>query len=465
MVVVGGGLGGLAAALFSARRGHEVVLLERDAAPPEGSAEEDFRDWPRPGVPQARQSHNFLGLGCRVLSTEAPDVVDALLDRGAMRSDVAVAGRGADPDAGDFSLLARRLVFEGVVRRAVAEQPGVTLLTGVAVDGVLTHRDAHRNPIAVGVHTSGGDEIEADLVIDCSGRRSPTPEWLEEAGAEIPSSRVQECGFHYHTRFYRLRDGRGFPETDIPIIVSLDYATVMAFPGDNGTFSLSSSVSVEDPLRLKLRDPDRFDRFLDAVPTTAPWIEAGEPISDVHPMARIENRWRQLVDGDGRVVVGAMVLVGDSSMHTNPTFGRGVSLAFAQAQHLADTAEQVHAAPIAYVEAFEEWTAANLGVWFESQVAADGAALERLTAGMRGEHLPPSDNPISRFIAAMFALSATDPEVSRALARIAHLLMTPRDLFADAPLVGRINAYVEANPTPDQTPEGPTRREFEDLMA
>ena len=100
-------------------------------------------------------------------------------------------------------------------------------------------------------------------------------------------------------------------------------------------------------------------------------------------MARIENRWRRLVDGDGRPIVGGLVLVGDSSLHTNPTFGRGASLAFAQAQHLAATAEQVHADPVGYVHAFEDWTASHLGVWYESQVAADGAALERMTAGLR----------------------------------------------------------------------------------
>ena len=465
IVVIGGGLGGLAAALFSARRGHEVVLLERDEGPPEGTADDDFRQWDRPGVPQARQSHNFLGLGCAVLATEAPDVVDALLERGAMRTDVSVAGRGAEPGRGELSLLCRRLVFEAVVRRAVARQPGVTILTGVAADGLLIHRDHRAIPVAVGVRTGAGDEIDADLVVDCSGRRSPVPQWLEEGGAEVPSTRLQECGFHYHTRFYRLRDGQAFPDTAIPIITALDYATVMAFPGDNGTFSLSSSLSTEDPLRLKLRDPARFDRFLGTVPVTAPWIEAGAPISDVNPMARIENRWRRLVGADDRPVVGGLVLVGDSSLHTNPTFGRGVSLAFAQAQHLAATAEQVHTAPVGYVQAFEDWTAGHLGVWYESQVAADGAALERMSAGLRGEHLPPSDSPISRFIAAMFALSATDDEVSRALARVAHLLMTPPELFADGPLVGRINAYMEAHPTPDEPPAGPSRREFEDLMA
>jgi len=173
IVVVGGGLGGLAAALFSARRGHEVVLLERDQGPPEGTADDDFERWERPGVPQARQSHNFLGLSCAVLSAEAPDVIEALLERGAMRTDVSVGGRGADPDAGELSLLCRRLVYEAVVRRSVARQPGVTIRADVAAVGLLTHRAHHAIPIALGVSTDAGDDVEADLVVDSSGRRSP----------------------------------------------------------------------------------------------------------------------------------------------------------------------------------------------------------------------------------------------------------------------------------------------------
>ena len=351
-----------------------------------------------------------------------------------------------------------------MVRRAVARQPGVTILAGVAADGLVAQRAHDATPIARGVHTGTGDEIEADLVVDSSGRRSPVAQWLEEGGAEAPTTRVQECGFHYHTRFYRLRNGQAFPDTAIPIISALDYATVMAFPGDNGTFSLSSSgvdrgpaspaAARSGPVRSLPRDGTGHR----AVDRRRPADLRREPDGPHRePLAPPRRR-------DGRPVVGGLVLVGDSSLHTNPTFGRGVSLAFAQAQHLAATVEQVHADPVGYVQAFEDWTATHLGVWYESQVVADGAALERMTAGLRGEHLPPSDNPISRFIAAMFALSATDDEVSRALARIAHLLITPQELFADAR--GRPHQlYVEAHPTPDEPPAGPSRRQFEDLMA
>ena len=54
VIVVGGGLGGLAVTLLLARRGHRVTLVERDADAPRGSPDQLFSGWARPGVPQAQ---------------------------------------------------------------------------------------------------------------------------------------------------------------------------------------------------------------------------------------------------------------------------------------------------------------------------------------------------------------------------------------------------------------------------
>ena len=56
-------------------------------------------------------------------------------------------------------------------------------------------------------------------------------------------------------------------------------------------------------------------------------------------MTRLENRCRRLADADGPIA-GGVVLLGDSALHTNPTAGRGVSLAFARAQLLATTLDE-----------------------------------------------------------------------------------------------------------------------------
>ena len=147
----------MAAALLSARRGASVVLVERDADPVEGSPDADFDSWRRPAVPQARHSHAFLGLGTRVLGEEAPDVVAALRSRGV--SEVAASWRGRGRVEGVFNLLSRRLVFEAVLRRTVMAEPGVRMLVGDRVTGLVA--TPGRPPVVRGVRTAQSGQIDA----------------------------------------------------------------------------------------------------------------------------------------------------------------------------------------------------------------------------------------------------------------------------------------------------------------
>jgi len=60
IVIVGGSIAGLATALALSRMGQDVVVLEQDAPPPQGSTQDLFITWKRRGVPQLRHSHGFL---------------------------------------------------------------------------------------------------------------------------------------------------------------------------------------------------------------------------------------------------------------------------------------------------------------------------------------------------------------------------------------------------------------------
>jgi hypothetical protein len=75
-----------------------------------------------------------------VLSAEAPDVVDALLARGVMRADVAVAGRGADPDAAERA--AKRLAAEGWTWEQLVENYLADVKDRRARDTWLSYRTA-----------------------------------------------------------------------------------------------------------------------------------------------------------------------------------------------------------------------------------------------------------------------------------------------------------------------------------
>ena len=456
VIIAGGGFAGLSAALFMARRGHVVTVVERDGPPPGSSPDDDAHNWARPGAPQSHQSHLLLGRARRVLSKESPDVIDEFIARGIRQAPVAV---GAGLLDGEYFLMSRRLVAEATLRRIVEREPGVRILSGDAVVALQVEASGAIR-IATGVKLASGAVLTAPLVVDAGGRRSALPSWLALAGARSPIDQIQECGFFYTTRYFRIRPGCTAPTTRVPAAFALDYATVLAFGADNGTFSITATLSTHDPLRSRLRDPDCHTRFLKAVPTTAPWIAVGDPISDISTMSRIENRRRNLVDADGPII-GGVVALGDAALHTNPTLGRGISLAFWHAQHLAEVAGSAADDPVGFVQNFHNWTTEHLGVWFDTQVAADAAGLARLDAGLRGEHLPASVDPTSRFLAAAFVCAEHDPIVGNAVAAMVHLLKSPMEALGDSAVAGRTQQYLATNPDLERKPDVPSRREFE----
>lgn len=53
VVVVGGGIGGLCAALWLSTRGYNVTVLERDDTPTPETVEKAWSDWDRSGAPRS----------------------------------------------------------------------------------------------------------------------------------------------------------------------------------------------------------------------------------------------------------------------------------------------------------------------------------------------------------------------------------------------------------------------------
>jgi 2-polyprenyl-6-methoxyphenol hydroxylase-like FAD-dependent oxidoreductase len=311
-------------------------------------------------------------------------------------------------------------------------------------------------PVVTGVVTGTTDAIRGDLVVDAAGRRSPLPALLNARGTRSAVTTSQDCGLVYISRYYRLRPGCDYPRLDSPIMAALDWARAMAFPADNGTFALLATITARDPLRRQLCTEDGIARFHTAVPAIAPWVQAGQPVSKLRTMARLENRYRRLVDGDGPIV-GGLVLLGDSALHTNPTAGRGVSLAFAQAQHLATTLDKA-TDPLSYAVAFDAWTHTNIGAWYGPQAQADASLARRVQAAVDGKPSPPPD-PMERLRLAIFNASRTDAQVALPLRRMIHLVSLPQDVIGNGAVRAELNAILAARPELTARAAGPRREE------
>ena len=472
VVVVGAGIAGLGAALTLGRRGHDVVVLERDATPLPPDPDAAF-DWDRRGAPQVRHSHAFLARLRNLLRDRHPDVLDALFAAGASEirfTDMLPAtidDRAPMPGDDDLVALAcRRTTFEWVLRRIALAQPHVSLRDGVAVDGLVATTRAGSASRIAGVRLAGGEVVDADLVVAANGRRSPVPAWLEAAGAAHVPEVEEDTGIVYYSRFLRLRPGVAEPSQEGPIGADLGYLKFAIFKGDRGTFSVTLAVNADDDeLRSLLTRADAFDVTATLMDPVRPWVAPGtsDPITGVHPMARLVNRIRHFVV-DGEPVAVGFAALGDASVCTNPLYGRGCALAMVHAELLADVlTDHPDPADPAFAIAFDAATRRELEPWYHAAVRQDD--LNRREAG-HGEPLA-DDDPRKFFHSVLRegVLPATrvDPVVFRAFLRAFNLLQAPDTMLQDTDVLSRVLAVYEQRH--DRTPEPPLGPDRDALLA
>lgn len=465
VIIVGGGVGGLVAALGFARAGHRVDVLERDPLPDVSDVEAAF-DAERRGAPQVHQTHGFLARLVVELRERFPDVLDQLLAAGCVT--MPTTTQLGDPRPGDEDLrvlVVRRTTLEWVLRRAVTGEPGVTVHTGVAVQRLLGSPATADAPAEVrGVVTDDDREWEADLVVAATGRRGPVGRWLEELGAEVPET-IHESGLMYLSRWYRFADGV-VPELDPKLGGDLGFVKYLAVPGDGRTLSITLAIRTDDAeLRSALSDADAFEHACQILPGPDRFVGRYEltPLGGVRPMTGLLNRIRRFVGDDGSPTVLGFHAIGDSHTCTNPLYGRGCALAVVQAIRLVDAAAEHPDDPAARATAYEQAVAREVEPWFEISVQMDRMGADPAGLAIGGGD---GDGDGGKAMAALFAAAATDPIIGRGMSRFWNLLALPGDLMGDPELMARM-AEVMADPDAWPTPpaEGPSRTELLDALA
>jgi len=478
VAVVGGGVSGLGSALALARQGHDVEVFERDDTPMPATADAAF-DWDRRGAPQVRHSHAFLARLRNMLRDGYPDLLEGVLAQGATEMRFGddlpptLTGFVREPGDDDLVMLAcRRTTFEWVLRRAALGEGRVTFRSGVAVDG-LVRADEPGRPRVVGVRLAGGGTVDADLVVASGGRRSVVPEWLEQIGAPPVREDVEDTGIVYYSRFYRLRPGESYPPRTGPIGGDLGYLKYGVFVGDNGTFSVTLATPVDDEqLRRLLTDPDVFDTTARNLVATAPWLDGrAEPITGVHAMAGLLNRWREYVV-DGEPVATGLVPVGDAVLCTNPLYGRGCSTAFWGAHLLARAVEAFGDDTREVALAYDASLRSEIHPWYRAGVEQDAEARRVAEAILAGRDPDADANDPRTFMRGVFRdgllpAMRTDAVVLRAFFRSFNLLERPDAMATNADVGARVLAVWQMrDQRPPEQPLGPRHRsDLLDLIA
>ena len=487
VVIVGAGMIGLCTAMLLAHDGHEVTVLERDAAEPPDPCEA-WEGWTRRGVGQFRLPHSFLARFRQTVEAEMPELAQAFTAAGATR--IRTVGQipdqlkgGARPGDDRFDVLTgRRCVMEAAAARTAAGTKGVDIRRGTAVAALTTgpHRTAGHGPTGhaangtgngtattavphvTGVELETGERIAADLVIDAAGRRSPLPRWLDAIGAAPCAETVEDSGFMYFGRHFRSADGTlpahmGPPKQDYGSITCLTLAA------DNGTWSVVVCASAKDTALRAARDADTWARIVRTLPLQSHWIDpdssGAQPIDDgVQIMAAIEDRIRDLAPG-GRPVATGVINVADAWSCTNPSLGRGASIGITHAVALRDLLrdDDATADPYRLATAWSQATAGTVLPWFEATRSYDRHRLAEIDALIDGRPFY-TDDPQWHLVRSAERLAMADGDILRANVAMAMTLEHPETRVADTVLQDKLAAARQA--FADQPRLGPSRSEL-----
>ena len=436
IAIVGAGLGGLLTGLLLSADRHHVTVVERDPDSVPADASVAWHEWSRRGVPQFRQLFYLLPRFRQVAEQELPAAV-AALDGVALRhqpmSDIDTQLVPGDADI--VALTARRPIVEAAVAQVATADARIDIRRGAAVKGLLVGKPlVPEVPHVAGVVTDEG-EIVADLVVDATGRRSPLSHWLTAIGGRPLPEVVEDSGFVYHSRHFRSPDGT-VPALRGPLLQHFGSLSVLTLPAEGGTWGVGLITSSRDDALRSLRHADRWTAVARALAPVAHWVD-GDPITKVEVMTRLEDRRRTLCP-HGRPVVTGVVPVADAWASTNPTLGRGTTLALLHAVALRDTIRDVGLAdPVRFATAWHDTTERDLGPAYDAVITADRHRLAEIDAAVAGSAYD-GDDVAWRAYRMLEDVAHLDADLLRGWFRIAGLVASGTDVFSEPGFLRRL---------------------------
>jgi 2-polyprenyl-6-methoxyphenol hydroxylase-like FAD-dependent oxidoreductase len=425
-IVIGGSMAGLLAARALSDHFDQVTLLDRDQFPTTPAL--------RSGVPQAKHVHILLLRGATILEDYFPGFHAELVAAGVPEVDFGMeseyfgylsSGRAKQGNVPWIkSLTPSRALLEHHIRQRVIALPNVKVIDQVDVEGLLTNPD---QSVITGVTLKSRKDHQhsalfADLIVDCSGRNSKAPEWLEALGYQKPTETLVNSHVGYATRWYE-----GAPPTGHKcIIIQSDPSSgiyrgggLLAVEGNQFVLTLAG-VNQDYP-------PTEEDAFLEFAqtllhPILYETIKASKPITPISGYRYQGSRRRHYEQLDR--LPGRFILMGDSILSFNPIYGQGMSVAAMESEVLAKLLKEAPHLDGNFVKRFQK------GVHDVAQDAWLLATGEDLRSPLvEGSKPNWMDRLNQQFSLAVLRMASSDADFATTFFKVAHLVERPTALM------------------------------------
>ncbi len=333
-IVLGGSFAGLMTAKVLSQHYRKVTIIEKDTVHryPES----------RKGQSHTKHLHGFLPCALDILFNYFPGLLKEIADNGGVLNDFGTSmnwfthggfKKNVFLDIQGVSL--SRPLLEHLVREHVLAVPNITILDNRTAKALLSSDDQQKVTGVMVEDKSDGSltRLDADLVVDCTGRGSRTSEWLKEMGyAEVPVSKVK-INVTYTTRLYKRdpNDARTGSWMACTPEAPKERRNGAAFPIEGNKWIISVGGWHGEQAATEEKN---FLEFLKTLPNPNIYDIAStcEPLSDIiqykYPVSVRRNYEKMF-----RFPTG-LLLLGDSVSSFNPVYGQGISSACLQAVEL-----------------------------------------------------------------------------------------------------------------------------------
>ncbi|HSV57565.1 MAG TPA: FAD-dependent monooxygenase [Variovorax sp.] len=344
ILVAGGGIGGLAAAVALARRGHSIEVLEQAEAFAEVGAGIQLG----PNVTRRLKALNLLEAASRVAARPQAIAVRDAQD-GSLLARLPLA-ESIERKYGTPYLCMHRADLHGVLLAAARDlAPRVELDTGACITQVAARGDT------VCLGSSKLQAWEGDGLIGADGLWS-----LVRARVVEDSPPPRATG---HTAWRALARGETLParlrSNEVQVWLG-ERLHAVAYPVRGGDW-LNLVVIAEEPVREAGGDPTDWDQQANLAALQA---ATGDRCAGVHPLIEAMPHWRawQLNDrpplaGPHEMVRDRVALLGDAAHPMLPYLAQGAGMAIEDAVSLAERVGDGRAADLPL--AFSRYAAAR----------------------------------------------------------------------------------------------------------
>ena len=422
-LVIGASMGGLLAAQVLADFYEQVILVERDILPTESKS--------RKGVPQGQHLHVLLAAGGNAIEALFPGITQDLVAQGAQLCDPCEGvlsfyeGGYYVPAHSDLQcIIVSRPCLEATVRRHLLTRPNVRITENCAAVELVSNDDHSRvTGVRLRSRQTGSDEdfLEADLVIDATGRGSRLSDWLEAMGYAPPKEEQVHIDVCYTSRKYQRKEhlfsgkqiiviGSEISNRKLGVAQSLEdgswLVTLCGFLGEQAPLDEQGFLQ----FAAKLSSRDLYDAIKDLEPISL-------PVS-----YKVSSNLRRYYEDLTRFPDGLLTL-GDAVCSFNPTYGQGMTVAALEARVLRACLEQEEK-NIPLAQHFFRSIAEVIDVAWSMAIGSDLRFPE--VQGPRTEQMQFTNWYLDKIQHA----AHQDPTVVLALNRVTHMMAPPFSLMS-----------------------------------